>query len=46
MDRVKKFGLILAVVIAVIVVDRLWIHLIRWQVIGGWIESLGRAIKG
>ena len=46
MDRAKKVKLILAIVIAVIVVDKLWVHLIRWSVIGGWIEGLGRAIKG
>ena len=44
MDRIKKVALILAVVIACIVVDKLWIHLIRWDVIGRWIENLGRAI--
>ena len=46
MERAKKVGLVLAVVIAAMAVDRLWIHLIRWSVIGGWIESLGHAIKG
>ncbi len=44
MDRVKKVALILAVVIACIVVDRLWIHLINWRVISTWIVNLGRAI--
>ncbi len=46
MDRAKKIGLVLAVVTAAIAVDRLWIHLIRWNVIGGWIVSLGRAVQG
>ncbi|GEM_PF-6987668 len=44
MDRIKKILLILAVVTACIVVDRLWIHLINWQRVGGWIVTLGHAI--
>ena len=44
MDRIKKIGLILAVVTAFIVVDRLWVHLINWKVISNWIVNLGRAI--
>ena len=44
MDRIKKILLILAVVTACIVVDRLWIGLINWRVIGNWIVNLGRAI--
>ena len=46
MDRVKKVVFVLAVVAAVMAVDRLWIHLIHWSVIGGWIESFGRLFKG
>ena len=46
MDRIKKIALILAVVTACIAVDRLWIHLIRWDVIGRWIVNLGHAIQG
>lgn len=39
-------GLFLAVGITVVVIDRLFIHLIRWNVVGGWFISLGRAIQG
>ena len=44
MDRIKKILLILAVVTALIVVDRLWIGLINWKVISHWIVNLGHAI--
>lgn len=46
MDRVKKTALILALVAAVMAVDKLWIHLIRWERIGVWIEALAKLFKG
>jgi hypothetical protein len=42
MDRVRKVVIVLAIVAAVVAVDKLWLHLVRWQVIQGWIVSLAK----
>ena len=46
MARLRMIGLVLAIGITGIVLDRLFIHLIRWSVVGGWFISLGKAIQG
>ena len=46
MDKIKKIGLILAVVLACIFVDYHWLHLIRWNVIKHALISLISALPG